>query len=164
MPMRDILPESLKQADNMKNKNAYGIRKPISSKFMSIDQIKLFFQQLNIAAEQKKLYFTFNKSQDLEVILNILQKSHFIAGFTKNTSDNHFKIFLSYDINGCCVLKEMKTVSSVRQRITITTKQIRTFLNDYPYSTAIIRTRNGIMNIKDCWENRIGGEVIAYLK
>jgi ribosomal protein S8 len=29
---------------------------------------------------------------------------------------------------------------------------------------AIIRTRNGIMNIKDCWTNRVGGEFIAYLK
>lgn len=150
MQMRDILLVSQKQADKMIHKNIYGIRKPISSKFMSIDQIKLFFQHLQFAANQKKLYFTFNKSQDLEEILNILQKAHFIAGYTKNTSDNHFKVFLSYDIQGCCVIKEIKTVSSVRQRITITTKQIRTYLNDYPYSLAIIRTRNGILNIKDC--------------
>lgn len=162
--MRDILLVSQKQADKMKRKNIYEIRQPISSKFMSIDQIKLFFQHLQLAADKKRLYFTFHKSQDLEIILNILQKAHFIAGYTKNTSDNHFKIFLSYDIQGYCVIKEIKTVSSVRQRITITTKQIRTYLNDYPYSMAIIRTHNGIMNIKDCWDNRIGGEVIAYLK
>lgn len=148
----------------MKNKNIYETKKPISSRFMSMTQIKLFFQKLQVSAATKKLYFTFSKSHDLETILNILQKSHFIAGYTKNTSDNHFKIFLSYDIQGCCVIKEVKTVSSARQRITITTKHIRAFLNDYPYSLAIIRTNNGIMNIKDCWENRVGGEIIAYLK
>jgi ribosomal protein S8 len=125
-------------------------KKPLSSKFMSVDRIQVFFQQLKSAATQKKLYFTFSKSQDLETILNILQKGHFIAGYTKNTSDNHFKIFLSYDIQGLCVIKEVKTVSSVKLRITITTKQIQNYLNDYPYSMAIIRTRNGIMNIKDC--------------
>lgn len=148
----------------MKNNNQYGLRKPISYKFMSIDQVKLFFQHLQFAAEQKKLYFTFTKTKDLEMILKILQKAHFISGYTQNTVDNEFKIFLSYDMQGGCVIKEIKTVSSVKQRIVINTKQIQTYLNDYPYSIAIIRTRNGIMNIKECWENRVGGEVIAYLK
>ena len=146
--MQDILLELLKQADKMKN--TYGIRKAISQKFMSIDQIKLFFQHLQFAASQQKLYFSFKKSKDLEVILTLLQKSHFIAGFTKNTSDTDFKIFLSYDIQGICVIKEIKTVSSVRQRITINTKQIKAYLHDYPYSVALIRTRTGIMEIKDC--------------
>lgn len=148
----------------MKKENNYEIRKPISQKFMSIDQIKLFFQHLQLASIQQKLYFSFKKSKDLETILTLLQKNHFISGYTKNTSDTDFKVFLSYDIKGCCTLKEVKTVSSVRQRIVINTKQIRVFLNDYPYAMALIRTNIGIMSLKECWEHRIGGEVIAYLK
>jgi ribosomal protein S8 len=148
--MLDILPVLQKQVDKMKTKNVYGIRKPISQKFMSIDQIKLFFQHLELAKVQKKLYFTFTHTNDLETILMILQKAHFIAGFAKDNIEKKFKIFLSYDMLGTCVIKEAKTVSSVRQRIIINTKQIKAYLNDYPYALAIIRTRNGIMNIKDC--------------
>jgi len=148
----------------MKNKNQYGIRKPISYRFMSIDQIKLFFQHLEFAASQKRLYFTFTKTNDLGAILQILQKAHFIAGYTEDSDTNQFKIFLTYDIQGTCVIKEVKTVSSVRQRIIINTKQIKAYLNDYPYSLALVRTRNGIMNIRECWENRVGGELIAYIK
>lgn len=131
---------------------------------MSLQEIKLFLHQLKTAAIQKKLYFMFKNSQDLENILIILQHAHLISGFTKNTPDNFVKIFLAYDIKGCCVIKEIISVSSVRQRIIINTKQIKTYLNDYPYSIAIIRTRLGILNIKDCWNKRVGGEFLAYLK
>jgi ribosomal protein S8 len=131
-------------------KNVYGIRKAISKKYMSIEQIKLFFQHLQLAAIEQRLYFSFKKSQDLEAILNILQKSHFIAGYTKNTSEEYFKIFLSYDMHGTCVLKEMQPVSSVRQRIIINTKQIKVYLNDYPYGLGLVRTKLGIISIKDC--------------
>ena len=148
----------------MKGKNIYGLRKPISYKFMSIDQINYFFHCLQLAIVQKKLYFTFTQNKDLETILTILQKSHFIAGFTKDTVENKFKIFLSYDILGTCVIKEAKPVSSVRQRMIINIKQIKAFLHDYPYCLAIVRTRNGIKDIKECWNERVGGEVIAYIK
>lgn len=150
MQMEDILPELPKRADKMNYQNKYGVRTALSKKHMSITQIKLFFQHLQEAAFEQKLYFSFKKSQDLETILNILQQAHLIAGYTKNTSDDHFKIFLSYDINGMCVIKEIKAVSSVRQRMIINIKQIKAYLNDYPYGLAIIRTRNGIMTVKDC--------------
>lgn len=139
-------------------------KKPTSENFMRLDQMQEFFQKLQFAAIQKKLYFSFKKNKDLEVILNILQKSHFIAGYTKNDLDEDFKIFLSFDMHGSCVIKEIKTVSKVSKRVIINTKDIKAYLNDYPYSIALVRTRNGIMNIKDCWESRIGGEFIAYLK
>jgi len=161
--MEDILQELPKLADKMKKQNIYGIRKAISNNYMSIPQIKLFFQHLQKAGFEQKLFFPFKKNKDLESILNILQEAHLIAGYTKNTSDDHFKIFLNYDINGLCVIKEMKPVSSVRQRIIINTKQIKAYLNDYPYGVAIIRTRDGIKTIRECWEKKIGGEFIAYL-
>lgn len=129
---------------------------------MTVKAVKLFFQQLQYAASQKKLYFSYKGSQDLESILNILQHAHFIAGYTK--TENTFQIFLCYDMLGNCVINEIQTVSSIRQRVVINIKQIRVFLNDYPYSLAIIRTKDGIMNIKTCWEKKIGGEVIAYIK
>lgn len=150
MQTEGILQELAKQVDKMKKQNIYGIRKAISKRYMSIPQIKLFFQHLQKAGFEQKLYFSFKKSKDLESILNILQEKHFIAGYTKNTSEEYFKIFLNYDLYGICVIKEMKPVSSVRQRIIINTKQMKAYLNDYPYGLALIRTKKGIMNIKEC--------------
>jgi len=139
-------------------------RKPISNTVMRLDQMQEFFQKLELAATQKKLYFSFKKTKDLENILTILQKSHFIAGYSKNDLDENLKIFLSFDMHGSCIIKEIQTVSKKSKRVIMNIKNIKAYLNDYPYATALIRTRNGIMNVKECWENRIGGEFIAYLK
>lgn len=150
MQTQDILLEYVKQADKMKKENIYGIRKAVSKNSMNTEQIKLFCQHLELATMKRALYFTFKKSKDLDAILTILQKFHFIAGYTKYTSEEDFKIFLSYDMQGTCVIKEIKAVSSIRQRSLINTKQAKAFLNDYPYALGLIRTRNGIMTIKEC--------------
>lgn len=117
---------------------------------MNLFELKKFFQQLQLATIQKKLYFSFQNNKDLDEILKILQKSHLIVGYTKNNPDNLVKIFLRYDIKGLCIIQDIKTVSSLRQRKIINIKQIKAFLNDYPYATALIRTRRGILSINDC--------------
>lgn len=139
-------------------------RKPISNTIMRLDEMQEFFQKLELAAIQKKLYFLFKRTPDLENILIILQKSHFIAGYSKNDLEENLKIFLSFDMHGSCTIKEIQIVSKRSKRVIMNTKNMRAYLNDYPYATALIRTRKGIMDVKDCWENRIGGEFIAYLK
>lgn len=131
---------------------------------MSVKELNLFFQHLKFAGMQKKLYFVYKISQDLEQILNILQKAHFIAGYTKNRPDNLVRIFLSYDVQGDCVIKEIQIISSINQRIVMNLKQIKLYLNDYPYSLVIMRTRNGILNIKTCKDKCLGGEVLAFVK
>jgi ribosomal protein S8 len=131
---------------------------------MNLFELKKFFQQLQLATIQKKLYFSFQNNQDLDDILKILQKKHLIVGYTKNNPDNLVKIFLRYDIKGVCVIQEIKTVSSIRQRRIISVKQIKAFLNDYPYAVALIRTRRGILSLNECWNHRIGGEFLVYLK
>lgn len=131
---------------------------------MNFLELKKFFQHLKRATIQKKLYITYKNSQDLTDILKILQKAHIIGGYTKNNTDNLVKIFIRYDINGNSVIQEITTVSSARQRIIINTKYIHAFLNDYPYSLALVRTRIGILNIKDCLSYKIGGEFLVYIK
>jgi hypothetical protein len=41
---------------------------------MNLFELKKFFQQLQLATIQKKLYFSFQNNQDLDDILKILQK------------------------------------------------------------------------------------------
>ena len=144
-----ILVEYQKQVDNSK---------------MNLQDLNRFIQKLQLASTQKKLYITFRLSKDLEDILIILQRAHLISGYTKNLPDTLVKIFLAYDIQGSCIIKEIKVVSTLKQRLIINTKQVKAYLNDYPYSVALIRTCKGILNIKTCRDLRIGGEFLAYVK
>jgi ribosomal protein S8 len=107
---------------------------------MNIFELNQFFNQLNLAIIQKKLVFISKFSQDLSTILQGLQKSNFIVGYSKNHSNNIVKIFLRYDIKGNCVIKKVKFVSSQKQRIIINNKQLKVFLNNYPYAVGFIRT------------------------
>jgi ribosomal protein S8 len=152
MQVLDISLEYENQVDNMK-----------------IFDLQNFFHQLQLATKQRKLYFVYKNSKDLTDILKILQKTHIISGYTEILSDTKYvsgfvKIFLRYDIKGDSVIKEIITVSAMRQRLIINYKQIKTFLNDYPYVLALIRTRLGILDIKTCEAHRIGGEFLAYIK
>lgn len=131
---------------------------------MTLISINKFFQELRIASIEKKLFFFFNSSQGLEQILKSLQKIHFLSGFSYTKNRLKIKIFLRYDLRGDCVFKELIKVSSERKRVLINIKQIKIFLNDYPYSTALIRTSSGILNIQECNHRSIGGEFLVYLK
>jgi ribosomal protein S8 len=126
---------------------------------------KDFFQRLQLATIQKNLYIVYKYSKDLNDILKVLQQAHLIGGYTKNHPKNptFVKITLEYDIKGDSVLKKITAVSSIRQRIIINNKQIKRFKHDYPYVIALIRTRIGILSIKDCETYRIGGEFLAYI-
>jgi ribosomal protein S8 len=149
MQVLDSLWEEENQVDNMKN-------------FESKD----FFQRLQEATIQKKLYIVYNYSNDLNEICKILQQTHLIGGYTKNHRKNptFVKISLEYDIKGDSVLQKITPVSSIKQRIIINNEKIKRFKHDYPYVVALIRTRRGILSINDCETYRIGGEFLAYIK
>lgn len=152
MLVLDILQELQNQVDNMKK---------ISKNYMNLNQIQQFFLQLKYELGQKSLYMSFRKSKDLLMILNILQEAYLISGYT--ILNEEFKIFLKYDLQGNPIIKETKFVSSAAKRVLLTRKNLKFYFNDYPYGMVIIRTRYGIINIKECLKKGIGGEVLAYL-
>lgn len=131
---------------------------------MIISEINFFFKQLKLAGIQRKLFFSFRASTEIQQLLKPLQKLHLISGFLYKKNKKYITIFLRYDRNGFCVFQEIKTVSSIRQRVLISFQQIKLFKNDYPYSTPIIWTAQGFLSIQDCLERRIGGELIVYFK
>jgi len=131
---------------------------------MRVTEIIFFFKQLKTASIEKKLFFCFRASNDLEQIVKGLQKIHFLSGFSYTKDKLKIKVFLRYDLKGYCVFQELRTVSSIGKRLVIKAQQIRIFLNDYPYSTALIRTSKGILNIQECNKRRIGGEFLVYFK
>ena len=130
---------------------------------MNLIELNIFFCKLKNASLKKKLFFFFRASKDLEKILKNLQKIHFITGFGYLKDKTNFQIFLRYDTTGSSVIKQIENVSSSGHRIIINKQKVKTFLNNYPYSTAIIKTSQGMLNIQECFNRRIGGELLVYI-
>lgn len=96
-------------------------------------------------------------------ILKILEREGFIGGFSVNELENNKKtitVKLKYKGNRR-VINGIKRISKPGLRIYVESDKVPYVYNGL--GTAILTTSKGLMTDKEARENKIGGEVIAYI-
>ncbi len=96
-------------------------------------------------------------------ILKILEREGFIGGFSVNELENNKKtitVKLKYKGNRR-VINGIKRISKPGLRIYVESDKVPYVYNGL--GTAILTTSKGLMTDKEARENKIGGEVIAYV-
>ena len=96
-------------------------------------------------------------------ILKILEREGFIGGFSVNELENNKKtitVKLKYKGNRR-VINGIKLISKPGLRIYVESDKVPYVYNGL--GTAILTTSKGLMTDKEARENKIGGEVIAYV-
>lgn len=96
-------------------------------------------------------------------ILKILEREGFIGGFSVNELENNKKtitVKLKYKGNRR-VINGIKRISKPGLRIYVESDKVPYVYNGL--GTAILTTSKGLMTDKEARENKVGGEVIAYV-
>lgn len=97
-------------------------------------------------------------------IARILKEEGFINGYSveENPQGNKLSLKLKYgDIKKERVIMGLKRISKPGLRVYVKHDELPTVLNDL--GIAIISTSQGIMTNKAARENKLGGEVLAYI-
>lgn len=129
---------------------------------MFIQKLSNFISILKKQSHNKQLVFSYPKFKNLEIILQHLYEAHFISGFNIISGDK-VKIFLNFTNNGKTLIREIKLVSKIKFRCTVSAIQLKQYKHHYPYSLALIETRQGIKPLNYCIKNNIGGNFLFYI-
>jgi ribosomal protein S8 len=120
-------------------------------------ELKPFFLSLEHAIQKRQKYFIYPKiTPNLLAVLSHLQKSSFILGYFRKQTE--LKIFLRYDNQSLPVISKIVVLPSLRY---IKVSALNKFVNNYPYSLALISTPYGILNVSECQNKNCGGELIV---
>lgn len=121
-----------------------------------------FFRAYLNSARAKALFFVYpSVTNNILELLKYLEKDSRIAGYHV-TKDKQIKVFLNYDMtrNEPLVQKIILFSSKGRKRIA-TLHMLKLFNHHYPNSLALLRTRYGLLNLKDCQAKKCGGEFVV---
>ena len=112
---------------------------------------------INIKNNQNinKSYIIVFNSKSYINILNILWIENLISGY-KILNKYNLKIFLKYNNINNSVIKNIKFLSKPGKRFYLSNKSIWKLKNSF--KVIILTTSKGILTLKSCKKNKIGGE------
>ena len=101
-------------------------------------------------------------SKTLKSIFDILKREEYIENFKlmEDKKQGMIKVYLRY-LSGKSAIKNIKRISKPGLRVYVKQEKLPTVLRGR--GLAIVTTSKGIMTDKDAREQRLGGEVIAYV-
>ena len=101
-------------------------------------------------------------SKTLKSIFDILKREEYIENFKlmEDKKQGMIKVYLRY-LSGKSAIKNIKRISKPGLRVYVKQEKLPTVLRCR--CLAIVTTSKGIMTDKDAREQRLGGEVIAYV-
>lgn len=102
-------------------------------------------------------------SRILREIAEILKREGFIrdAEYIEDNKQGILRIFLKYGPNSEKVITGLKRISKPGLRVYVKADEVPRVLNGL--GIAILSTSKGIMTDKEARQNRVGGEVLAYV-
>lgn len=104
----------------------------------------------------KKTYIYLVKTSLCEAVLNVLWDEGFIYGY--RIEKNFLKIFLKYK-NNIPVVNSIKTISKPSLRVYSSARQLCRL-----EGVIIISTSKGVLSLKDCKKENLGGELLLVVK
>jgi len=130
-------------------------------KFSSTRRINNFFIGLYRCIKARHLYFYITTYKGFYPIIEDLYNEGILKGY-KKTKDI-YKIYPRYSSSNRNIISRIKFVSKPGHRIFI---RYKNFLKMKHWNTKVlgfVRTRFGIISIKDCMKFKIGGELLVLL-
>ena len=101
-------------------------------------------------------------NETLEHLLQCLEKNSRIAGYQILPQTSEVKIFLICDpATNAPVSQKITFYSSQGRKRIVTTEMLQRFRYQNPNTLAIISTKRGLMDIKDCLRYQHGGEFLV---
>ena len=96
-------------------------------------------------------------------ILEVLLKEGFIAGYATDVKDNKgvTTVTLKYTATNECVIKGLKKISKPGLRVYATVDELPQVLNGL--GVAIVSTSKGVLTDKEARQQKVGGEILAYI-
>jgi len=130
-------------------------------KFASTRRINNFFIGLDRCIKARHLYFYISDYKGFSSIIEDLYNEGILKGYKKN---NHiYKIYPRYASSNRTTFSKIKFISKPGHRIFI---RYTNFLKMKHWNTKVlgfVRTRLGILSIKDCMKFKIGGELLILI-
>lgn len=126
--------------------------------------LKTFFQAYQNAINAKKISFEypFFESRLVHEFLKCLVKESRISGYQFVKEKQKVHIFLSYDFAQKAPLNPQFVFYSSSARTKISSlKTLQHFQKQYPTSLALITFQGGIMTLKDCLQQKCGGQLLV---
>ena len=112
--------------------------------------------------KSKKSSVKVSRKNMCEVFLKLLWNEGFISGYKVVSSDKtKLEVFLKYSNIGNPSINSIQFVSKPSRRIYFSIRQI--WKLDSSKVFVIFSTNHGLMSIKDCKKNKIGGEPLVIL-
>lgn len=98
-----------------------------------------------------------------EKILNIFKEEGYIKNFRVTTETGHKNIivYLKYSETGESVIRGLKKVSKPGGRVYVNSKNLVTVLGGL--GNGVVSTSRGIKTVKECLQERVGGEYICQI-
>jgi len=126
--------------------------------------LRAFFRAYTNAIQAKALFFRypFRESALTRKFLKCLEKESRIAGYHFVKDKSSVDIFLSYDLAEKMSLNSKFIFYSSTQRKRVATLDIlEQFNNQNPTALTLINTNKGLMTLKDCLQQKCGGEFLV---
>jgi small subunit ribosomal protein S8 len=101
------------------------------------------------------------RSKMNESICEILKREGFISNYKtmENRQQGLIKVYLKYDKNKVCGLKDLRRISKPGRRVYVKTEEIRSVYGGI--GASLISTSHGVMTGKEAKEKNVGGEVLC---
>jgi len=126
-----------------------------------MDTIANVLTHIRNASAVKKQNCLVRHSKMAEELLKILKKAGYIADYKieEKGIKKNIRIFLSYDVSGKSVIREIKRVSKPGRRVYSTIDKLPKVLGGI--GILVLTTNKGLMTDKEAREAGIGGEVMC---
>lgn len=122
--------------------------------------ISKFLSTLNVA---RKNYFISVKVEYTKInlkLLSMFEDLGIIRGFLIIDNENKIKVFLKYKTGGRNVIINIEQVSKFSKRIYVDILKLKKMKEKHSTVIYIISTINGLVFDFECFEKKIGGEVL----
>ena len=130
--------------------------------FASTRRINNFFIGLRRCIKARHLYFYVTDYKGFNPIIEELYNEGILKGYKKINKDT-YKIYPRYATANRNVIHKIKFISKPGHRIFIRYKNLLKMKHWNTNVIGFIRTRFGILSIKDCMKFKIGGEFLLLI-
>lgn len=98
-----------------------------------------------------------------ESIANIFKEEGYIKNFriVENGNKKDIIVYLKYNENNESVIRGLKRISKPGRRVYVNTKNLTLVLGGL--GNGIISTSSGIKTVKECLQNKVGGEYLCQI-
>lgn len=128
---------------------------------MTISVLKMF-NNIKNTQKSKKQKIKFYRNKVCENYLKLLWDEGFIDGYKIiNLEKKKIEVFLKYSNTGIPIINSVKFISKPGFKMYFSIKQI--WKLDSTKAFFIFSTSKGLMSIKNCKKNRIGGELVVVI-